>query len=86
MTESTILQVQYTCHGCGLKDVTVTVGHRKHGEEITAWVEKIQQWVANDHLARSPECTTRKCDLKIPVPEGVEGIGYAVAAKETPIP
>jgi C4-type Zn-finger protein len=80
---SGILQVLYTCHGCGLKDAPVTVAHRKQGEDIALWVEKVAQWVANDHLARSPKCTARKCDLKIPLP-AEEGIGYA--AKEAPGP
>lgn len=74
---SGILQVQYTCHGCGLKDVPVTVAHRKQGEDIAAWVGTyVAQRVSDDHLARSPQCLERKCDLKIPMPdEG--GIGYA---------
>lgn len=47
---SGILQVQYTCHGCGLKDVPVTVAHRKQGEDIAAWVGTyVAQRVADDH-------------------------------------
>jgi hypothetical protein len=77
---SGILQVLYTCHGCGLKDVPVTVAHRKQGEDIASWVGTyVVQRVADDHLARSPKCLERKCDLKIPLLDN-RGIGYAKEA------
>jgi hypothetical protein len=79
---SGILQVLYSCHGCGLKDVAVTVAHRKQGENITTWVDKVRLWVSNDHTVRSPKCTERKCDLKIPMQDG-EGIGFVPAKDST---
>jgi hypothetical protein len=71
------LQVLYTCHGCGLKDVRVTVAHRKAGEDVCDWLSKyVMQRVADDHRVRSPQCQARESDLKIPLADE-KGIGEA---------
>ena len=75
-TENGPLQVLYSCHGCGLKDAAVTVAHRKGGEDIRGWIEDVARRVADHHRQRSPECTERTCDLKIPMADG-KGIGEA---------
>jgi len=70
------LQVLYSCHGCGLENAAVTVAYRRDGEDIRSWIEDVAQLVANHHRQRSPECTKRTCDLKIPLADG-KGIGEA---------
>lgn len=72
---SGILQVLYTCKGCGIVDAPVTVAHRKHGQEIVAWMDYVRQRIADDHSTRSPICNTKVADVKIPLKYG-QGIGY----------
>lgn len=73
---SGILQVLYSCHGCGVVDAKVTVRHRTEGQDVVEWVNDCGRLVSMDHARRSPACTTKKCDLKIPMAEGA-GIGFA---------
>jgi len=73
------LQVLYTCEPCGLKDVRVTVRHRKQGEDIRTWMEEVSRRVGNDHASRSPNCHPKTLsNLKIPLEgDGSSGIGVA---------
>lgn len=76
MSMSSILQVLYTCHGCGIKDRKVTVRHRMSGEDILRWMKDVQTRVGSDHALQSPNCHKGVADLKIPVSD-TNHIGYA---------
>jgi hypothetical protein len=67
------IQVKYSCAGCGLHRVVVTVAARTQ-EPVVEWVEKIMaQAISNDHSQRSPHCASRTMsEVMIPI-EGNDG-------------
>jgi hypothetical protein len=71
------ITVEYSCRGCGLVDVAVDVPARGR-EDVVAWIKRIQSWIGSDHGRRSPRCSAKACDVKIPVPPGTEKIGGTV--------
>jgi hypothetical protein len=68
-----VVEVFYTCKGCGLVDVPVTVAHRKEGEDVVDWMHHVQIRVYVDHAAKMSLCTSL-VDVKIPV-EDDKGLG-----------
>lgn len=62
------IQVKYSCVGCGVHRVTVTVPARTQ-EEVVEWVEKVMaQAISNDHSQRSPHCASRTMsEVMIPI-------------------
>jgi hypothetical protein len=68
-----ILQVLYSCKGCSLTDVPVTVAHRKQGEDVVKWMRQVQIRLYDDHASRSPRCKSL-VDAKIPI-QADKGIG-----------
>ena len=67
------IQVKYSCAGCGVRRVAVTVAARTQ-EPVVEWVEKIMaQAISNDHSQRSPHCVSRTMsEVMIPI-EGKDG-------------
>lgn len=69
------MRVWFTCQGCSAKNAPVDVPDREQGEDLGSWMEKLQRAVGAAHQEFSPGCRTRKCDLRIPVPEGTTQVG-----------
>lgn len=71
-----IVEVFYSCDGCGLEDRKVFVRPRQTGEDLLSYIEKeVGEAVGLDHGLRSPRCQSRRMrDLKIPMDE--RGVGY----------
>ncbi len=69
------IEVLYSCNGCGIVDIKVTVKARTN-EDVVQWVEQVMAWAINDdHSQRSPFCTERAmANVKIPV-TGTDKIG-----------
>ncbi len=62
------IDVQYTCHGCGLRDrVVAGVTERTLGEDLMQWLGYVRTQVSLDHATTSPSCRSGKCDLKLPI-------------------
>jgi hypothetical protein len=68
-----MLQVLYSCKGCGLVDEPCTVAHRKEGESIIDWMKHVQVRVYVDHASKRSLCSSL-VDVKIPI-EDNKGIG-----------
>jgi len=78
---SSLLQVEYSCHGCGAgtppeQRIKVTVRHRREGQDIVEWLNDCARLVAMDHGRRSPLCPSKVFDLMIPMPDDKKGIGF----------
>jgi hypothetical protein len=69
--------VEYTCYACGIRDRIVNVRERGIDEDILPWMTLVQQDVGDDHARLSPHCTSKKCDLKIPLASKDSRIGEA---------
>ena len=69
------MKIQYTCHQCSLVLRDVTVGPRIEGQTVVDWVNYVRLLCSLDHRATSPECMTKRVDLKIPMPSD-RGIGF----------
>jgi hypothetical protein len=74
-----MIEILYSCHGCGLREAAVSVRYREPGEDVVNWFEKaVMVAITADHLARAPYCREETCDLKIPMPPGSDRIGTPV--------
>lgn len=72
-----IIQCKYSCRGCSLDKVTVSVRGRTI-EPIKVWLDDVLlPCIAIDHARRSPGCTSAACDLMIPLFEDADTIGEA---------
>lgn len=72
MSENTDLTIecQYTCNGCGLKNVTFKVKARGE-EDVVEWIkEQVNPALVKSHRLHSPHCSSDKYDLKISLPAG----------------
>lgn len=69
------IEVLYSCHTCGLRDIKVKVRARTD-ETVVAWAEQIMmQAIDLDHSHRSPLCrATSVQNVKIPT-TGADQIG-----------
>lgn len=73
------IQCKYSCKGCGLVKVIVTVEARREGEDVGAWLRRaVDTGIVRDHLRRSPLCMSRACDLMVPLGEEGSPIGAPV--------
>ena len=72
-----MITVMFDCQGCGLKQHKVQVPAREGGEDLGVWMDKLKQWLADEHKRVSPSCTTEKCDLYLPVKDA-EFIGQQI--------
>lgn len=70
-----MLEVMWSCHGCGHKKVKLDVRFRHPDEDIVSFVEDVTAACGRNHGRISPECSEGKIDLYIPQPNGGEGIG-----------
>lgn len=70
------IDVLYSCHLCGLSDVTVSVRARRSEEDVIAWMEgTCIPATGADHARRSPTCHPQSLqNLKIPI-DGAEWVG-----------
>lgn len=72
------IEVLYSCQLCGACDERVEVRERAPDEDIAHWMEAaVVPAVATRHWADHPGCKSQHCDLKLPVPPGVERLGAA---------
>lgn len=69
MTGRTIT-VQYDCKGCRTKDRGVSVRERLPSEDLMDWLTTVQRELGVDHMKISPWCSSRLCDIKIPIAAG----------------
>lgn len=70
------ITVFYSCHKCGLENVSLDVKAREQ-EDVIKWMEHLGRELSQDHAHRSPRCITKELsDVKIPI-EGVDRIGGA---------
>lgn len=67
MTAATTIEIQYSCHGCGLDKVGVNVRARGPAEDLMAWLDALRIEVTRDHRTRRPFCAADACDLRIPL-------------------
>lgn len=74
-----MIEVKYTCEGCGIVKRPVNVPARST-ESVTDWMKGVVvRIIAEDHRATSPGCkSTRIKDLLIPVPDGTQFVGQQV--------
>lgn len=71
------IDVLYSCHKCGLKDVSLSVLARTT-ESVVAWTNGIGHAISRDHDRRSPHChVTSLSEVKIPI-TGASKIGGPV--------
>ena len=62
-----MVEVLYSCMGCGLKKRPVTVPERPTVQPVGEWInEMVMRYVGLDHMAMSPLCTHPKADLMLP--------------------
>lgn len=77
MSEPDGFKVTFLCATCG--EHSFIVRWRERDEDIAHYLEQVVQpasGVAHNTLA--PWCAEEKCDLKLPMPEGTQGIGMRV--------
>lgn len=79
MSQQPAIQCKYSCKGCGLDKVVVTVDTRRPKEDVGTWLRRaVDNGIALDHLRRSPRCKSQVCDLMIPLGEEGSPIGAPV--------
>ena len=69
------INVKYSCSGCGLYRVSLTVQARQQ-EPIIDWITTVGFRIGEDHSRRSPHCVSRVGELMIPI-TGAEVLGGA---------
>jgi hypothetical protein len=63
-----IIQVEYTCALCGLKDVKLNVLARHSEEPVKEWMDNLIRVVSINHWHRSGGCKAETMtSLKIPI-------------------
>lgn len=70
-----MIEVRYKCR-CLENEVSVRVRYRETHEDISDWMETVQQSIGSDHHKRSPMCRATAMEYaKIPIPENAPGVG-----------
>jgi hypothetical protein len=73
-----VIEVTYSCQGCGLRERPVRVQERFAEEELVGgWMAYVTQTVTNDHFRVSPLCREPACELTIPLASRAAPVGQA---------
>lgn len=70
MSGDPVVMVEYRCHGgCANGEFgSVPVPARAEHQDVRDWVELARALVYHYHTRDFPQCPSRTCDLKIPLP------------------
>lgn len=75
-----MIDVEYSCDQCGVKDAKVAVRSRGDTEPVLLWMDAVVAAIAADHHRKSPRCrATHITETKIPLAAGGGRIGDATA-------